>query len=72
MRNSNNNNKKKEEYYQYRDVELHLPECPPNVEAHRIEPEECRQEEEMHADGCFLGRKERDKERMNEWMRIQN
>lgn len=27
---------------------VHLPECPPNVEAHRIQPEESGQKEEVH------------------------
>lgn len=30
---------------------LNLPEGPPNVETHRVEPEECRQEKEMHRNG---------------------
>lgn len=31
---------------------LNLPESPPNVEAHRVEPEEGCQEEEVHAERC--------------------
>lgn len=28
------------------------PECPPNVEAHCVQPEECRQKEELRRDRC--------------------
>jgi hypothetical protein len=30
----------------------HSPKGPPDVEAHRVEPEEGRQKEEVHRDGC--------------------
>jgi len=34
-----------------RDIEKNSPECPPNVEAHRVEPEEGGQEEVVHQHG---------------------
>lgn len=30
----------------------YIPECPPNVETHYVQPEKCRQKEEMHRGCC--------------------
>lgn len=31
---------------------MHLPKGPPDIEAHRVQPEESRQKEKVHENGC--------------------